>query len=226
MEDKQMANSCERYLHRAATFVGGYAAMYTVLIRLNLGSSQTVNLLNTLSALLGANKREFLLRLLGTLLFGCSVFAASYLKKKGWTGVRLLCGGLCAASFIVLGFMPVEVDHCAGLYPTFISMPFLWVTFGSACGYASAPIFSTNNYRQLIGGLAEYAASHEKASLDKAKFFGGTLVVFHIAAALSWFACTCFAEKAAFFGVIPCIALCALELAPSHVFGKAKLHRI
>ena len=220
-----MTKSYERLLHRCATFIGGYAAMYTVLIRFNLGSSQTVNLLDMLNSLLGHNAREFLLRLLGTLIYGCSVFAASYLSKKGWSGVRLLCGAICIAGFAVLGFMPLEIDRCVGLYPTFVTMPFLWVVYGNIGGYASAPIFSTNNYRQTIGGIAEYAASHDKKALDKAKFFGGTLAVFHLGAFLSWIACAQLSGKAAFLGMIPCLMLCALELAPGLVPGKAKPHR-
>ena len=162
---------------------------------------------------------------MGTALYGCSVFAASYLCKKGWSGTKLLCGALCIAGFAVLGFMPVEIDRCIGLYPTFVTMPFLWVVYGSACGYSSAPIFSTNNYRQTIGGIAEYAASHDRKALEKAKFFGGTLAAFHLGAFLSWIACSQLAGKAAFFGIIPCLALCAFELAPSLVPGKAKPHR-
>ena len=43
----------ERVLHRIAALIGGFAGAYTVLIRLNLGSSQTMNLLELLTGLLG-----------------------------------------------------------------------------------------------------------------------------------------------------------------------------
>jgi uncharacterized membrane protein YoaK (UPF0700 family) len=94
-------------------------------------------------------------------------------------------------------------------------MSFVWVVFGSMGEYASAPIFSTNNYRQAIGGLAEYCADHDRKHLDKAKYFGGTLLVFHIGAAAAYFACERFGTKAAFFGLLPTVFLVGAVYAPA-----------
>ena len=205
----------EKLMHRTATLVGGFAGMYTVLTRFNLGSSQTVCWLDMMAALFGRDLREFLLRFLGVVIYGATVFAAAYLTKKGKTDTRILSAAICAVCFSVLGFMPAETDHCVALYPSFIMMSFMWVVFGGMGGYASAPIFSTNNYRQAIGGLAEYVADHDKKHLDKAKHFAGTLLFFHIGAAAAYFACDKFGTSAAFFGLIPTALLAASVYAPN-----------
>ena len=207
----------EKLMHRAATLVGGFAGMYTVLTRFNLGSSQTVCILDMMKALLGRDTREFLLRLLGVTLYGCSVFAASYLTKRGRVDTRLISAGLCTAGFIAMGFTPEDTEAVVALYVPFIMLSFLWVVFGSMGGYASAPIFSTNNYRQTIGSVAEYFADHDKAHLDKAKYFAGTLAVFHIGAAAAYFLCGAFGTRAAFFGLIPTMLLFAAVKVPKAV---------
>ena len=217
-----MQKNHERYLHRTASFIGGFAAMYTVMIRMNLGSSQTVNLLDLTHALLGRDIRQLLLRIIGVIIYGSSVFSATYLTKKGKVNTRLISAVLSITAFIIAGFLPAETDHCIALYPFFLSMSFMCVVYGNACEYASAPIFSTNNFRQTIGGIAEYLADHDKKALDKSKFYAGTLAVFTTGSIISYFTCIEFMEKAIFFGVIPCIALLAYELVPSVVSAKSK----
>lgn len=215
----------EKLMHRAASLTGGFAGMYTVLTLSNLGSSQTVCWLDMMAALFGRDLREFLLRALGVAIYGASVFAAAYLTKKGRVDTRMISALLCAVCFSVLGVIPAETEHCIAVYPSFIMMAFLWVVFGNIADYASAPIFSTNNYRQAIGGIAEYCADHDKAHLDKARFFGGTLLVFHIGAAAAYFACGSFGTKAAFFGLIPTALLAAAVYVPSiaAAFGRKTL---
>ena len=205
----------ERLMHRAATLVGGFAGMYTVLTRFNLGSSQTVCMLDMFAAFFGRDMREFLLRLLGITIYGAAVFTATYLTKKGKADTRIISAVLCAVCFAVLGFMPEDTDRCIALYPSFIMMAFLWVVFGSMGGYASAPIFSTNNYRQAVGGIAEYCADHDKKHLEKAKHFGGTLLMFHIGAAAAYFLCKGFGTSAAFFGLVPTAVLVCAVYAPN-----------
>ncbi len=205
----------ERLMHRAATLVGGFAGMYTVMTRFNLGSSQTVCILDMMQALFGSDIREFLLRLLGVLIYGGTVFTAAYLTRKGRLDTRLISVLLCAVCFCVLGVMPADIEPCFTLYPSFIMMAFEWVVFGSMGEYASAPIFSTNNYRQAIGGLAEYCADHDRKHLDKAKYFGGTLLIFHIGAAAAYFACDRFGTKAAYFGLLPTVLLAGAVYAPT-----------
>lgn len=204
----------QRAMHRAACLVGGYAAMYTILMRLNFGSSQTVNMLEIFKALLGRSFAEAFLHFLGTVIYGASVFAAAYLKRKGRADVYTLSGSLSMVCFTVMGFLPADIPAVVGLYPTFIMMSFMWVVFGGLGGYASSPIFSTNNFRQTVGELAEYCADGDKKHLDKARFFGGTLLTFHVGAVLGYAGCMAVGLKAAFFGLIPCLILLTAVNAP------------
>lgn len=202
----------ERVLHRIAALIGGFAGAYTVLIRLNLGSSQTMNLLELLTGLLGKDYLQAALHFIGMLLYAGAVFTAVYLSKKGRIDMKLFSMAVNAAGFIVLGLLPADINRCVGLYPTFVMMSIQWVVFGSIGGYASSPIFSTNNLRQTVGALAEYVCDHKKEHLDKAKYFAGTLLFFHLGAVGGFFACKALGIKAAFFGIIPCAALAAVVL--------------
>ena len=216
----------ERAMHRAACLVGGYAAIYTVLMRMSLGSSQTVNLLEALSSLLSKCFAQAFLFFLGSVIYGASVFAASYLKQKGKADVCNISAVINIAGFVILGVLPTDIPPVVGLYPTFIMMSFMWVVFGSMGGYASAPIFSTNNFRQTVGSIAEYCADGDKKHLDKAKYFAGTLLMFHIGAAAGYAGCLAAGKYAAFFGILPCAVLLAAVNAPKLVslVNSAKSH--
>lgn len=207
-----MSFEYKRFLHRAAAFIGGFVGMYTLVINLNLGSAQTVNLLDMLKSLLGHDAREFLLRLLGAALYGGAIFTAAYLAKKD-KDIKLLSMIICTIGFVVLGVLPENTDHCVALYPAFVMLPFVWVSFGEVDGFASSPIFSTNNYRQFIASLAEYCADHDKKHFVKAKVFAGTLVMFHTGAVAAYFACEYFGVKAAFLGAILCVLLAVVMFA-------------
>ena len=222
MDAKAIDIKHEKLMHRSATLVGGFAGMYTVFIIANLGSSQTVCLLDLMIALFGRDVREFLLRALGVLLYGCSVFTASFLTRRGKVDTGAISVLLLAAGFVVMGLTPTDTEPAVKLYAPFIMLSFMWVVFGSMGGYASAPIFSTNNYRQTVGSLAEYFADHDKKHLDKAKHFGGTLLVFHLGAAAAYFLCERFDEKAAFFGLVPTLLLTVAIYVPR---ALALLHR-
>jgi uncharacterized membrane protein YoaK (UPF0700 family) len=202
----------ERALHRAAAIIGGFTGIYTILIRTNLGSSQTLNLLELLNSLLGRNFLEALAHFGGMIAYGGAIFLTTVLSRKSKLDMKLFSMTVNIIGFIVLGFLPENLNRCVGLYPTFIMMSIQWLVFGNLGGYASSPIFSTNNLRQMTSALAEYACDHKPEHLDKAKFFGGTLIFFHLGALLGYLFCKEFAIKASFFGVIPCVILCAMVL--------------
>lgn len=209
-----MNTAHEKILHRTAAVIGGFTGIYALLIRANFGSSQTLNLLHLVDNLLGRNFAEAMLHLGGALVYAGAVFAVTVLQKKSRLDMKLFSMAVNAVGFIVMGFMPSDINGCIGLYPTFLMMSVQWVVFGNLGGYASSPIFSTNNLRQMSGALAEYVCDRDPKHLDKAKFFGGTLLFFHIGAALGYFACEGFGEKASFLGLIPCAVLTAMILFP------------
>ncbi len=211
-----MTLSEQRHLHRAACVVGGFAAMYTVLVRVNLGSSQTLNLLEVLKNILGRSFFEAALHLLGALIYGGAVFGVVVMTKRTHFDMKLVSMAINIVGFVVLAILPKDIPAVVGLYPTFIMMSVQWVVFGSLGGYSSSPIFSTNNFRQAVGALAEYVCDRNPEQLEKAKHFGYSLLFFHIGAAVSYFLVTAFDIKAALFGIIPCMVVCVMEIIPKH----------
>lgn len=218
----------EKLMHRAACLVGGYAAIYTVMTRLNFGSSQTVNLLELVKNLLGRNFAEAFLHFIGAVVYGGSVFAASYLKCKK-RDVYTISVCISAISFIVMGLLPEHLPAVVCLYPSFAAMSFMWIAFGGLCSNSSAPIFSTNNFRQVVGSVAEYCADGKREHLKKAKFYAGTLLFFHIGAFGGYIGSAAAGTKAAFFGLLPVLLLFAAVKAPKifalfgNKFGSEKL---
>ena len=67
---------------------------------------------------------------------------------------------------------------------------FQWCVFTGAKGYASSTIFSTNNVKQTFVSATEYFLSDDpeekRKKAEKAKFFGGTLIAFHIGVAAEY----------------------------------------
>jgi uncharacterized membrane protein YoaK (UPF0700 family) len=72
--------------------------------------------------------------------------------------------------------------------PLFFMMATQWTIFHGNGKYNSSTIFSTNNLKQLTLSLGEYMIGHDKAQLDKAKFFANSILWFHIGVATSFFA--------------------------------------
>lgn len=224
-EDVMQTNENEKkynlLLHRLAAAVGGFAAAYTLVLRAGLGSSQTVNIMDALFGLLGKDLRTSLLHLFGMLIYGASVFGITVLKKKSRMDLPIFSMCLNIAGFALLAALPADIDPIVGLYPTFITMSVMWVVFADMGGYASSPIFCTNNFRQMCGALAEYTCDKSEASLKKAKFFAGTLAVFFLGAAAGYYLTQFLAVKAAFVGAVPCLIAIAAELAKLHYLHKA-----
>lgn len=81
-----------------------------------------------------------------------------------------------------------------------------WVAYSQAAGYNCATIFSTNNLRQFTEGVTDYCCTHEEAHLRKLKFYGGTLVCFHLGAAWGWW-CISRWGISAIYGCLPLLAL-------------------
>lgn len=209
-----MIKNNDRLMHRTAAFIGGYTALFTIMEHSNLGSAQTLNMLDIIRDIFGHDFLEAALRVLGVIIYASSIFGVTVLGKKTKCNLKLLSAFVNIGGFILLALIPENVDPLLSIYPAFIMMSIEWVVFGSLCGYASSPIFSTNNLRQTFSALAEYFCDHDKTHLDKAKFFGGTLIMFHLGALAGYFMCEKFSLNAALFGIIPSVFIIFLELVP------------
>ena len=76
-----------------------------------------------------------------------------------------------------------------GLYPIFFAMAFQWCSFKGIGNYNSATVFSTNNLRQFVSAVTLFADEKKQEYLQKLKFYGGTLLSFHVgvgAACVAW----------------------------------------
>jgi uncharacterized membrane protein YoaK (UPF0700 family) len=200
------------WIHRIVSFIGGYAGLYTIMIRTNLGAAQTLNMLEVVKGFLGRNYAECMVHLTGAILYAGAIFGVTLLSKKSRIDMKLFSMAINTAGFIILGFLPENINSYIGLYPVFIMMSVQWLVFGGLNGYNSSPIFSTNNLRQMISAIAEYTCDHKPEQLDKAKYFGGTLICFHTGAAVGYFVCENIGIYASFLGIIPCLIVSAIEI--------------
>lgn len=215
------------WLHRIVSFIGGYAGIYTIMIRTNLGAAQTLNMLEIVKTFLGRNPAECMVHLTGVMLYAGAIFGVTLLSKKSRINMKLFSMIINIIGFMILGLLPENINSYIGVYPVFIMMSVQWVVFGGLNGYNSSPIFSTNNLRQMVSAMAEYVCDHKPEQLDKAKYFGGTLISFHIGAAVGYFICESIGIYASFFGIIPCLIVSAVEIfqkVHSNAVAKNKIH--
>lgn len=87
---------------------------------------------------------------------------------------------------ILMSIMPKGINDFVVLCPVFFATAFQWYSFKGADGYASSSIFSTNNLRQFVTSFFEYLCDKEDSYLNKAKYYGGVLLYYHIGVAVSY----------------------------------------
>ncbi|MGN1014524.1 MAG: YoaK family protein [Butyricicoccus sp.] len=202
MKDREHLLCCQ---HHAMAACAGYLGVYAILCRNDfLGNAQTSNLIYLVTALLGHNIPEALLRIGAALLYMSGIALTVFWSKKWHRNPHYLSYAVDCIAVLVLGLLPADCNVVIGLYPIFFAMAIQWNSFSGAYGYVSSSIFSTNNLRQVANALSEYCITHDKKQLHKAKFFGGTLLCFHLGVAL------CFVLHP-FFG-IRSVWLCYLPL--------------
>lgn len=199
------------YLHSIMCLIGGFIGAYAILIRCNnLGSAQTANLLCIVLLFLGKNMKEFLLRVLGAVLYFSAIEIYVYLCNKTNINVKRYAILVNITGSVFLCFIPLDVDPVIGLLPIFFMMATQWSVFHGADGYNSSTIFSTNNLRQTSLALGEYLCNKDKKQLKKMKFFANSLFWYHIGAAISFFACKILSVYATLFCFIPASIALAL----------------
>ena len=94
--------------------------------------------------------------------------------------------GIDLAACLLLALIPEETDPILALYPMFFATAVQWVAYSQAAGFNCATIFSTNNLRQFTEGATEYLCGRDPEQLRKLRFYGGTLLCFHLGAAWGW----------------------------------------
>ena len=187
--------------------VGGFFGVYALLARGGtFGSSETANLIYLVVAGLDGTWGSALVRLGATACYIAGIVLAVLWRRYGREArLRGLSIAVDSAVCLLLAWIPAETDPILALYPMFFATAVQWVAFSRAAGYNCATIFSTNNLRQFTEGVTEYLCTREPEQLRKLKFFGGTLVCFHLGAAWGWW-CTEQWEIAGIYGSLPLLA--------------------
>ncbi len=187
--------------------------MYCILQRSDfLGSAQTSNMIYLVSNLLGKDYIDVLLRIGAMLLYILSIALTVWIPAKTVINVKTLSIIIDAAAVGIMGVMPDEMNPVLGLYPVFFSMAFQWNTFKGARGYVSSSIFSTNNLRQFSIGLTNFCIRRKNEDIDRAKFYGFTLLSFHIGVAISYVVWKRFFVHSVWFCFMPIISAFFINL--------------
>lgn len=174
------------WIHHSAAIVGGYLGIYAILCRGDfLGNAQTANLIYLVHSLMGRNLTDAVLRLIAALLYMSGIALTVFVSKKYHGNLHILSVAVNAAAIFILGLFPEDMNVVVGLFPIFFAMAVQWNSYPGAYGYVSSTIFSTNNLRQVAISLSEYAITRDRKQLHKAKFFGGSLLCFHLGVVIS-----------------------------------------
>lgn len=217
------------WVHHSVAVTGGYLGVYAILCRSDFfGNAQTSNLIYIVMGLLGHNMLDVIIRIGGLLVYALGLSCAVILSKKYHRNVHPISLIINFITVFILGFLPAEMDAILGLYPIFFAMAFQWNSFPGAYGFTASTIFSTNNTRQTVNGLVEYAITHEKKYLQQAAFFGGTLLCFHIGVAFSWITHHFMGIHSVWLCTVPLsisTVLIAWEMHSNHVIYKHKVKR-
>lgn len=200
----------EWYLHCLMCVIGGFFGAYALLSRSgNFGNAQTCNMIEIVLNLLGRNYQQLFLRLLGLFLYIAAIFLCLLLEKKTSLNVRRYAVCVDIAGALLLCLIPADADVIAGILPLFFMMATQWTVFHGNETYNCSTIFSTNNLKQLVLALGGYLLEHGGGQLRRAKFFGFSLLCYHIGVTAAFFACRAFPVRASLCAV-PAAALALL----------------
>lgn len=195
----------ETRAHHAMAVVGGFFGIYALLSRGGtFGSSETTNLIYLVVSGLDDTWGAVLVRLGSTACYMLGIALAvlwrRYIRRPDIKAAALV---IDLAACLLLAWIPAEADPILSLYPMFFATAVQWVAYTQAEGYNCATIFSTNNLRQFTEGVTEYLCTREAEPLRKLKFFGGTLLCFHLGVVWGWW-CT---VRWGIFGIYGCLPL-------------------
>ncbi len=177
----------DRLQHYCVSSIGGFLGAYSLLnCHEVLGNAQTANMILFVHSILGGDLKSFLVRLVAILVYVSGFFFSIWIPKYTKLNIEVFSLIVDAICIVSLAVIPLGGNDLVYLYPVFFAMAIQWNTFKSADGYTSSTIFSTNNLKQATTSLMEYFMDGDAKSLDKSKFFGGTLLGFHLGVAVSY----------------------------------------
>ena len=216
-------------IHHMMALCGGFLGVYAIINRMGVfGSAQTANLIELVCDLLGRDPMEISLRVLALAFYVAAMVVFVILEKK--TRWNLEYGAILVdlAAVAAVGAIPDTVNPFVALYPIFFATAFQWCVFKGAKGYVSATIFSTNNLKMTVTSFAEYLISKKgetgrHKALEKALFYGGTLLYFHVGVAAGYGAGLLWGTRSVWLCVLPLAAAAGLIAVSEARAGEEKL---
>lgn len=189
-------------LHSIMCSIGGFMGGYAVLCRGNLGSAQTINMVDIVLNIAGRNRNELILRVIGLLLYILGIELVALLSRTSKINLQRYSILVDMAGFLLLAIIPEQINNIVGILPMFFVLSTQWSVFHGERGYNSATVFSTNNLRQMLLALNDYAFDKDRKQLNTALYYFNTLFWFYINVAVSYFTVKYFGIHASLFGFI------------------------
>ena len=177
----------ESVIHYNMAFIGGFFGAYALLNFHELfASAQTSNMIHIAIVLVGHNFTEFMFRLFMMIVYMGGLVFTVLIPKYTKLNLQLLSALINGVTIIILYVMPQSTNNYISLLPICFATAIQWNSFKGAYGYISSSIFSTNNLRQFTTATTEFLCDKDKTHLFKIKFYGFTLLFFHLGVALSY----------------------------------------
>lgn len=203
----ELKTNNDELIHHVMSSVGGFLGAYALLNRHeNFGSSATSNMIIIISDILGHSFKESFIRIIALLIYVFSIVLFVTIKNKTSVNVRKLSILLDGCCLVALAFLPADMDYIMSLYPIFFVTAFQWSSFINAGCFSSSTIFSTNNLRMAVSGFTSYCINKDESQLEQAKFFGLTLLYYHIGVIYSYISYKLFGIQSSFMGFLPLFA--------------------
>ena len=203
----ELKTNNDELIHHVMSSVGGFLGAYALLNRHeNFGSSATSNMIIIISDILGHSFKESFIRIIALLIYVFSIVLFVTIKNKTSVNVRKLSIFLDGCCLVALAFLPADMDYIMSLYPIFFVTAFQWSSFINAGRFSSSTIFSTNYLRMAVSGFTSYCINKDESQLEQAKFFGLTLLYYHIRVIYSYISYKLFGIQSSFMGFLPLFA--------------------
>jgi uncharacterized membrane protein YoaK (UPF0700 family) len=195
-------------IHHIVSIIGGFLGTYGIITRANFfGSAETTNMIAIIVGLFDKDLESALLRSIALIIYMTAIVLTVAIPRISKLNVQKLGMWICVVGMIGMMFLPASMNPIIALFPVFFLSAFIWNAFPKAGGYNCSTIFSTNNLRQTIIGFTEYVADKKVESLAKGKFFGMTLVCYHIGVVYACIVTKYMGLKASVAGIVPVVAV-------------------
>lgn len=196
----------EMRIHHIMSLIGGFLGAYAIISRTsNFGSAETTNMIAIVIGLLDNNFETYIFRVLALSLYVSAIVFTVAIPKLCRINIQYMSLVIDVVGMVTLAFISPDVNPIVALFPIFFMSAFQWNSFPKANGYNSSTIFSTNNLRQTIIGFTEYIADKKPEHLARGKFFGATLLYYHVGVAYAFIAIKLWDLQGSVAGIVPVI---------------------